>query len=151
MGMYTELNCALVLHKKTPSHIIQILGDMVRGRREEAEAFVECCPPLFSHELFSTARWTSLCASASYYFAANEAESKLRWDETAQDWRLTIRSNLKNYDKEIEKFLDWISPFLQMMPGDFLGYKMYEEDPFPTLLFKGVVPDEKIIERCVAV
>lgn len=62
---------------------------------------------------------------------------------------LTIRSNLKNYDQEIQKFLHWIAPFSQtgiFTPGtskspptgpgrNFAGYFCYEEADRPTLIY----------------
>ncbi|RUS01125.1 hypothetical protein EFW58_01156 [Bacillus velezensis] len=49
---------------------------------------------------------------------------------------MTIRCNLKNYDNEIENFIEWISPFIYKKDGNyFIGYKRYEEDKEPELIF----------------
>ena len=42
-------------------------------------------------------------------------------------------SNLKNYSNEVNLFLDWIQPHIEAY--GYIGWKMYEEDIAPTLLF----------------
>ncbi|WP_050982773.1 hypothetical protein [Mycolicibacterium phlei] len=39
---------------------------------------------------------------------------------------MIISSSLKNYTGEIQRFIEWISPHLDMNDGDFLGYSLYE-------------------------
>jgi len=73
----------------------------------------------------------------SYYFDADTI-STIRKDDITQQWTLCIRCNLKNYDDEIEKFLDWIHPYLDKQEGDFLGFYRYEETEQPTLIHYGL-------------
>ena len=68
---------------------------------------------------------------SSYYFNAQPVHV-FEYDVIGRCWFLTNISNLKNYDSEIEKFLDWISPYIE--DTGFFGYMRYEEDDFPTLL-----------------
>ena len=56
-------------------------------------------------------------------------------DEIAKAHFLCIRSNVKNYDGEIQHFIDWITPCLDKHPGDFLGFRRYEETEDPTLIY----------------
>lgn len=44
---------------------------------------------------------------------------------------------LKNYDSEIEEFLDWLEPYIGT--EGFIGYMRYEEWEDPTLHMKLVV------------
>jgi len=48
---------------------------------------------------------------------------------------LQVRGNLKNYESEIDTFIDWITPYLNKLPGDFLGFERYEECTEPTLIY----------------
>ncbi len=52
-------------------------------------------------------------------------------------WNLSSRANLKNYDDEIEKFLNWIKPFLEQGSGerDFYAIVCYEEQAEPTIYY----------------
>lgn len=42
---------------------------------------------------------------------------------------------IKNYEGEIESFLDYVKPLLENGKGTFIGYRWYEEDENPTALF----------------
>lgn len=125
MGMYTELSLDSDLKCDTPEEVIQILKYMLR--REDIDM-----PPLPDHPLFATTRWSYMLRCGSAYFAA-QPDSKLL--EVDGDLTINIICNLKNYEDEIEKFLDWIHPWLDCYDDDFLGYTRYEEDPEPTLLY----------------
>lgn len=141
MGMYTELNCAFELKKGTPQEVIDLLWFMTNN------AIVPQPPSLPDHPLFRTSSWQMMLGSDSYYFAG-EAHSTVRFEDGVTDtWFVTIRCNLKNYDHEIEHFVDWITPHIDAMEGDFIGYYRYEETEVPTLiyypnrLFKPDVPE----------
>lgn len=123
MGMYTELVCAFELKKDTPKEIVDILKYMV----DEGEEPVE--NP--NHPLFETDRWHFMLTSNSYYFDG-DTTSTVRKDHIAETI-VTIRCNLKNYDDEIEKFIDWIKPYSNTR--GFIGYKRYEQDEHPELIY----------------
>jgi hypothetical protein len=128
MGMYTELDFHVRLNENTPDGVINILRYMV-GNVENEPTFLP------SHELFSTTRWARMCMGGSYYFDA-DPRAYLRYDKIAEQFFLGIRSNFKNYDNEIELFLDWIMPYVDAFDGDYIGYYRYEEDKVPTFIFK---------------
>jgi hypothetical protein len=127
MGMYTQLHFAAKLRKDVPAEVVEVLRFMARG--------TEGAPQTPDHPLFSTERWRCLFTMDSYYFDA-DTRSTMRFDGVLGAWLLNVQSNVKNYDGEIEKFLDWIDPYLAKYPGDFLGYSRYEETEQPTLIFK---------------
>ena len=128
MGMYTEFHFNAELRRDTPEEVIAVLQYML-GRIEEK-------PTLPEHELFRTDRWKYMLRCDSYYFSA-DTYSTLRFDETSDAYYLCIRCNFKNYDNEIQKFVSWISPYLNEQKGDFLGFYRYEEEQNPVLLFNG--------------
>lgn len=123
--MYTELNCAFGLKEGTPQAVIDILIFMTARGKE---------PPLPDHPLFKTERWTFMLQSDSEYFSG-DTHSVVRFDDVCCEWHVTIRSNVKNYDGEIEHFFDWITPHIDAFDGDFIGYSRYEETEVPTLIY----------------
>jgi hypothetical protein len=127
MGMYTELNCAFSLNKHAPLHIADILLYMTGQSLTAPDEL----PP---HPLFGDTSWEGMLRGSSYYFAG-DPHSTLRLDEIDGQYRVTIRLNFKNYDDEITKFIDWITPYIDALPGDFIGYSRYEDTEVPTLLY----------------
>ena len=84
------------------------------------------------HPLFEgDTRWTWMLRSDSYYFAG-DTHSTIRFDDIGKCFYLCIRCNLKNYDEEIEHFINWIMPYLAHQPGDFLGFYRIEETQIMT-------------------
>jgi hypothetical protein len=139
MGMYTELHFNSGLMKDTPKRVINALRFMLG----ETEAEPKIVHPLFVHPLFDTNRWAFMLRSDSYRFDA-DTKSALKLDDIDNKYYLCIRCNVKNYYSEIEQFLSWIKPYLDKNPGDFLGFKIYEENQTPTLIYFGETPKERI-------
>ncbi len=125
--MYTEIHFNSELKKDISQEILGILDYMLNLNKE--------CPDLPEHEFFKCDRWRMLFNCDSYSFDADTC-STLRFDDIADAYYLCIRSNLKNYDSEIEKFIDWIQPYLEKFEDDFLGFYRYEENEQPTLIYK---------------
>ncbi len=128
MGMYTELVCAFKLKQETPKDIIDILRFM--ARHEDIEEYELNIP---DDEFFKCARWKWLFTSDSYYFSG-DTHSTVRYDDISKSYYVTIRSNLKNYDDEIHKFLKWIKPYISYS-DEFIGYSRYEECSDPELIY----------------
>jgi hypothetical protein len=141
MGMYTELHFNASLLRSVPKEVINVLQYMIDGDILESIETPD-------HPLFEADRWGIMLRCDSYYFDA-DTHSTLRFDEIHNGYYLCIRSNLKNYDGEIEKFIDWIHPYLDAFDGDFLGFYRYEEDEIPTLIFKNRTV--KLTENQIAV
>lgn len=127
MGMYTELHFNAELKRDVPEPVLAALRHMVGD--EEAEPAM-----LPDHPLFRTERWPHMLQCDSYYFPA-DTHSTLRLDDIATAWYLCVRSNLKNYDGEIGKFLDWVLPYVSANT-ECLGYYRYEDTDDPTLIYK---------------
>lgn len=131
MGMYTELVCAFELENDTPIEVINTIRYMT-GQLDK----IEKTP---NHELFDTDRWSFMLRSDSYYFEG-DTHSAIRLDDLYKgnqshlnSYYVTIRCNLKNYNGEIEKFINWIK--LYSTTKGFIGYKRYKEYEEPTLIF----------------
>ena len=145
MGNYTEIHFNAELKKDTPKDVIKILKYMTEGGSYPMDD-----ADLSSiHELFECHRWGIMLCCDSYYFSS-DTQSTLRFDDITKSYFLCIKSNLKNYSGEIEKFIDWIHPYLDEFDGDYLGHYRYEEDDIPRLIFKGFVlaPTATELEKC---
>jgi hypothetical protein len=125
MGMYTQLHYGAQLRTDVPAQIVNVLQYMVGESTAPP-------PTLPEHALFRCDRWVYMLRCDSYYFDYKTTHL-LRFDDIGRQWYLNVTSNLKNYDNEIEKFIDWIAPHVDKMPGDFLGYSRYEGEEAPTL------------------
>lgn len=139
MGMYTRLkfNADLVTVKSlaetagyghavgevpidADSTNIEALRYMC-GLRENAPARTP------DHALFSTPRWDIMLHCDSYYHPGVSV-CVLELDDIDDTYKLTVNTNLKNYDNEISLFLDWIAPFVEQgVEVQPLGYILYEE------------------------
>lgn len=126
MSMYTEFHFNVELKEHTPQNTLGILGYMPDPWRTGA-------PDIPEHSLFKTERWPQVLCGDSAYFPM-EQRSELTIDEDGVI-SLSVRSNLKNYDNEIEKFLDWISPYVDTLFDEMVGYFRYEENEHPTLIY----------------
>lgn len=117
MGMYTEIYARGTLMRDTPNLVVAALRYMA-GEGEKPD-------PLPAHELFQTYRWDVLGRGASAYFPATS--STVYKDIYSNNWAFMFHANLKNYDGEIEKFFDWIDPYVEGGEGEYIGYSLYEE------------------------
>lgn len=130
MGMYTELNIAVRL--KLSDNALKILEFM--AGQSENEDFEKPDHPLFDSE---TARWKYMLCCDSAYFDHTASSSLVNdryyAEEDTLERVLNVRCDLKNYNDEIENFLDWIYPYSET--GGFIGYMRYEEDEDPTLIY----------------
>lgn len=130
MGMYTELVMACRLRKDTPEDVIKILKYMCRT--EDVELSDLKIPT--NHDLFTTERWNWMLVCDSFYFSGDSHTTFSTYEGISKDHFLTVRSNLKNYNNEIENFLDWLSPY--MKDHGFLGYMRFEATDTPTLFYR---------------
>lgn len=126
MGMYTELNIGVDLAPSTPDSVIKVLNYMLGNEEVDVET------P--DHPLFQTERWRYMLGSDSYYFDGRTDSSMVR-DAVTGVYALNVRCNLKNYDGEISKFLDFIFPYV--ITYGFIGYTRYEEFELPYLIWRG--------------
>ncbi len=125
MGMYTELFLSCEFNEDLPKEAEKVLLHLFDAK-DEPESLPD-------HEFFSCTRWRQIGSMCSFYFTPF-ALSKIEKEQGS--YYLTTRSDLKNYDSEIEKFLNWVEPYIYAHDGDHLGHYRYEEDDKPTLIFK---------------
>lgn len=123
MGMYTEL--VVCTNIKNVPEVVEVLKYMV-GQTDRPAT-------LPNHPLFSTSRWEILFTCNSYYFVPCSI-AKFEYNEIGRYWCLITRADLKNYDGEIEKFIDWIRPYIENEDKMF-AYSRYEETREPTIYY----------------
>jgi len=132
MGMYTEFVFGCELKKDTPIDVINILKYIFNGEGNKDKL------NLPNHPFFTSFRWRIIAHCSSYYFGYSKSLSNLYYDDISNRWKFAIRSSIKNYECEIENFIDWIRPYIEEgsgWPREFLGYSIYEEDEHPKLYY----------------
>ena len=102
MGHYTELIFGASLHKNTPSEIIETIKFMI-GNKTKINV------PVFK----TSSGRNPLIGSSAYFAVISEPTFTKEFD----CWHLHSRANIKNYEREIENFLEWIEPYVEFGSG----------------------------------
>lgn len=102
-----------------------------------------------SHPLFGAARWRQMLRGSG---DDNDAEAYgiagVELSENSGRYHVTIRCNLVNFDREIDQFIQWITPYIHAHAGDFVGYTRSQDvEPvtlllYPNRTFTRQLPDE---------
>lgn len=127
MGMYTDFCFDVIIRSDVPDNVVAILNQM----RDHDASFDKILP---DHPFFRCDRWAQIGHGCSAYFPA-EPRFIFEKESLSNDYVLNLRCNLKNYDDEIKHFIDWIKPYVDASPGEFLGFYRYEESAHPTLVY----------------
>lgn len=137
MGMYTEFVFGGALHDDVPENVLNILRYLVEPIESVRADHLFRKLEIPDHPFFQTERWQGIAVTSSCYFGYNRPHSALVYDEINHHWVVAIRSSIKNYSHEIEKFVDWIRPYIRKGSGEqnFIGYSLYEADVAPTLYY----------------
>lgn len=122
MGMYTEIYVNVDLKEKTPQEIIDTLKQLCEN--VQPDSFPDRSSLLFNN--------------GSYYTPYTYVRS-LTYDRNLSRWSFLGKGDLKNHSEEVEHFFNWLMPWVDGLPGDFVGYHRYEGDQKPTLVF---IPEE---------
>lgn len=122
MGMYTEAVIKADLLDDLPPDVMNIFLFLFGDNESEPTEIPD-------HAFFKCVRWKHLGKMSSYYHHP-KAFSNI------EDTYIFSRSDLKNYDNEIELFFDWSEPYWNEPKGKCLGWSWYEEADAPTLIFK---------------
>jgi len=124
MGMYTEIYVNVDLKEETPQEIINTLEKLCNG--VQPNGFPERSGMLFNN---------------SSYYTPSTCVRSLTYDKTLQRWSFLGKGDLKNHSGEVKHFFSWLMPWVDGIPGDFVGYHRYERWQEPTLVF---IPEEKV-------
>ncbi len=128
MGMYTELIFGASIKKDAPKEVINTLHYLVNGKKLYEEVEIE--------KSVTDGR-NVLNGGGSYYFGVCDGVAKMWFDDIRSEWIVSSRTNIKNYESEIQTFLEWIKPFIDSGSGDREMYAItiYEEQSEPTIYY----------------
>ena len=129
MGHYTEFH----FNAEIKSDVPQDVGEMLTFLTRQDGRLSFDAPPTLDHPFFQTDRWRFLLVGGSAYFPIVTASSFV--ESEYGDHRLSIRSQIKDYDDLIDKFVDWVMPYISMPPGSFLGFSRSNGTQRPTLIY----------------
>ena len=124
MGMYTEFYFRASIED----------GPMADWLDEQInrEGWFEAQPTnnYLVHEWFNSPRWSHVfIGGGAVYQESRRPIFRRKGTNGVSPYRneLVLASSLKDYGSEIEAFVEWITPHLDMHVGDFLGYQLYED------------------------
>ena len=129
MGMYTELVFKASIREDVPDDVDAVLDFLFNTSLRPTQ--------VPDHPFFQCDRWQMIgrCSSFSHTpFALSQYADPNRPD--AKGGYVFSRSDLKNYDHEVQHFLDWIDPYIDELSGTCIGWTWYEDEDAPTLVFK---------------
>ncbi len=116
MGHYTELYCNIKLRRDTPKVVIDLLERVVcKGDLGTDKCLFDTSDvfkPEIDHKFFKCDRWYMLLLSnnfdetkgSSFFFSNPHRGNGYRV--------LSLNTEFKNYENEIECFIDWITPYV---------------------------------------
>ena len=113
--MYTDYVLRFSIETKDADVIVAVLDHMMGSKKVFTQT------P--DHPLFKTFRWDMMASSGRSFKTKDEHFGNV-------DFMLI--GEFKNYDDEIAKFIDWITPYLC---EDLTGYSHYEGALFSTAYF----------------
>lgn len=120
MGLYTELIVGFELIGSPPESVINTLKWMCG---------IDETPPNDRNELTKYFSYGLLTVEGAGFFPASS--NAVLYVDFIGAYHLSVRSVIKNYSKEWQRFLQWIAPYV-LIDG-FIGYMRDEEEEFPTL------------------
>lgn len=114
--MYTKLTVDLRLDENNKHYekVKNVLNMMLVDEERDIDKEIK----FFGHPFFETRRWEGMFSSSSSYFDDHD-------DGFLLNNRLYVDFDMKNYDNEIQKFLDWIHPYTTSRGK--VGVYRYEE------------------------
>lgn len=131
MGMYTNLFLNVSLVNNLPPQVDCVINYLLDAGPEPT--------PKPDHPFFRTTRWPWIFVSKSFHGHPAEVTSRTDGGLRTHSDYLLVFSSFKNYDAEIEKFLDWIAPYVEVEyegATTCLGWVQYEEWDLPRFILK---------------
>lgn len=132
--MFTEFCIAVEFLPNTPPEVIDwikflvnptdpTLPDSVPVKRPDS--------PLFKESTTNAPAYLEIFHGASATLPGVSYLS-FGYQEATRTWHLTIRSAVRNYQREIEGFLVWLMPYVAA--NGYAGYYRFQADRYPSLV-----------------
>lgn len=111
MGIYTNFEAKIRLHKDTPEDIIQAIRIAMCYDTNMDYAgyqqFDKWCKERFMHPFFECRRWQELLCSTN---GSSILGGKLI--KSVHNYTILLDTEFKEYDDEIKHFLDFVKPYI---------------------------------------
>ena len=101
MGYYTTLKCKFKLKKDTPDSVLNLLKKVL------IDIDLDCENLLVKHEFFQCEKWKNLFLSTN----GSDIQGGRLYKENDY-WTVDLHTEFKDYENEIDKFIDWINPYI---------------------------------------
>lgn len=124
MGMYTEILVKADVNVNNLSDTEKSVLNYLFNDGDRPDSLPD-------HPFFTLDRWSQIGRMSSFCHHPKAVNSVSDCGEY-----IFSRSDIKNYNGEIEQFFDWFKPLTTARNGKCIGYKWYEEDDVPTLIIK---------------
>lgn len=114
MGLNTRFRLSAKLKAGTPNKIIKPLLWLVserHGAERDKESGLEICPCPDDDPFFRLGRCSQVCLDY-VRFSDDEGFVSSLVSQFNGEWDLEILTHCKNYDRQIEAFLLWLSPWI---------------------------------------
>lgn len=123
MGTYTELKFRAKLKEQTPKEVVDLLNRVINekdlGHDKQMFNTSDVFVPELDHEFFKCERWYMLFLSTNWDYTMQGG----KFYEEKDRWVIDLHTEFKNYNDEINQFVDWISPFIAgRKKKEYLGY-----------------------------
>lgn len=122
MGDFTEFDFNSKLKSDVPKPVLEILNCML-GQTNKPKT-------LPGHRFFENKDWQFIFQNDSDKFDS-ETRVYLLYNFKQKSWYLRIRCHLENDKYQIERFVDWIMPYLFKNENDFLGFSRKQNNNYP--------------------
>jgi hypothetical protein len=124
--MYTKFHVHLRFKETTPAEVIGVMRWLIERPQLE--------PPNYPEHLqfMEHGRIKWMLHHASYYHCIRPA-TEFWFDDITKQWILNATCDFRNYDDDIDTFMAFVFPHVDKR--GFAGYKIYEEDTHPTLIY----------------
>ena len=127
MGTYTELHLNLKLRKGIPVEIKHLFEKVVNDRDLRVNGLFtsqDVFVPDIGHSFFKCDRWYMLFLGNNFY----EEIGISKFIEDIYYYRLIINSEFKNYDNEINEFINFITPYtIGRKKKQYVGWSLRED------------------------
>lgn len=125
MGDYTEAFVRAHLKRDTPAALLDWFDHLANGDDTIRDGEPDPWQPFDDHKFFDADRnWERMFCSGGAVYQISRRVQFRRSTASYEQHELICHASAKCVP--IHEFIDWISPWLNHLPGDFLGYYLFE-------------------------
>lgn len=118
MGCYVTFSLNIRLRSDTPKEVIDIINYALPRRENKVKRTIS----LPGHKFFKSPDWCSTLGCNNLYMSQEVPRlRKLRGNN--KGYSLDIYSEFKENWSSEYKFINWIEPYLDHLPGEILGWR----------------------------